>query len=285
MIEVGKVQNLKVVRIKEFGVYLADPEAASDNRTDAVLLPAKQVPEGKKAEGEMIEVFVYRDSQDRLIATTKRPILALGEIGVLTVKDTNKVGAFLDWGLEKDILLPFHEQKKGRPLKKGDKVLVAIYLDKSGRLCATTWVYQYLSAESPYQAQDEVTGTVYSTRDKDLFVAVDNRYFGMIPGKDVYENYSIGQTVTAYVEKVRPDGKLDLTLRKRIREQIQEDADKILAVIDSYGGVLPFGENVSPEIIRREFAMSKNSFKRAVGHLYKEGLVELNEKCIRHISR
>lgn len=278
MIEIGTRQRLQVIRCKEFGVYLAE-----DAAQEGVLLPKKQVPEGMDRIGAQLDVFVYRDSQDRLIATTQTPKLQLGEIGVLTVKDTNRIGAFLDWGLEKDLLLPFHEQS--RPLKKGDHCLVAVYLDKSSRLCATTKIYPYLSPDSPYHEKDTVTGIVYAIRDKNLFVAVDAKYYGMIPAKDIYDTYRIGQTVEAAVVRVRPDGKLDLGLRKKAYKQIDTDAERVLAVIDSFGGVLPFGENAAPEVIQREFHMSKSAFKRAVGRLYKEGIVEIRETCVRRAQQ
>ena len=293
MIEIGKTKELEVVRIREFGVYLADPEdvaKADENRVDlkkdseydhipAVLLPIKQVPEDCRAIGSKIQAFVYKDSSDRLISTVHTPKLTLGEIGILTVKDTGKVGAFLDWGLEKDLFLPYKEQVK--PVKKGDKLLVAVYLDKSERLCATTKIYKHLSSAHNYQVKDEVWGTVYGFKDGNLFVAVENRYYGKVYAKDVYNTYRTGQTVWGYVEHIREDGKLDLTLRKKAYKQAKDDSEAVLAVIDSFGGVLPFGENVSPAIIEREFHMSKAAFKRAVGHLYKKQLVEIKDNCIR----
>lgn len=288
MIEIGKKQTLQVVREKEFGVYLADPADLAiaadleDTRIADVLLPKKQIPAGREAIGSQIEVFVYKDSQDRLISTTNTPKLCVGEIGTLEVKDSNKMGAFLDWGLEKDLFLPYKEQLK--PVKKGDKIFVAVYVDKSGRLCATARIFKHLSAEHSYQAGNEVWGTVYGYKDGNLFVAVENKYYGKIYSKDIYNTYRIGQRVEGYVEKVREDGKMDLTLRKKAYKQLDDDAELVMQVIDQYGGVLPFGENVSPAIIEREFHMSKNAFKRAVGHLYKEKRIEIQEKCIRRIG-
>ena len=162
----GKKVRLMVVKEVEFGVYLG-------NSQEKVLLPKKQVPRGIEI-GDPVEVFLYKDSSDRLIATTSEPKITLGELTVLRVVDTGRIGAFLDWGLEKDLLLPFREQTA--KIKKGDEVLVALYIDKSGRLCATMKVYDRLQSDSPYQKDDQVEGTVYEISDNfGVFGAVDNR--------------------------------------------------------------------------------------------------------------
>ncbi len=278
MFELGKVQELTVIRKKDFGIYLGVEDAPE---AQGVLLPKKQVPEGTRI-GDKLEVFLYKDSKDRLIATTAKPKLQLGEVGLLEVAECSKIGAFLNWGLEKDLLLPFKEQSY--PLRKGDQVLVALYEDKSQRLCATMKVYEHLSAESPYKEGDVVTATIHRINpDMGLFVAVDNRYYGMVPKKDLYQEYRTGSTITATVVRVREDGKLDLGLRQKAYLQIEEDAKVVMQVIDEFDGVLPFGEKVSPEIIKREFSLSKNAFKRALGHLLKQGKIEIKEKSIRRL--
>ena len=204
MIELGKVQTLTVQREKDFGVYMGEP----GDEKRAVLLPRKQVPEGTKV-GDSLEVFVYKDSEDRLIATSGKPKLQVGETAVLTVKDVVKIGAFLDMGLEKDLLLPFKEQN--HRVRPGEECLVALYIDKSGRLAATMNVYSYMSAESPYQKDDWVKGVIYEISETlGAFVAVDNRYYGLIPKKELYGNYHPGDLVEARVMKVREDGKLDV---------------------------------------------------------------------------
>ncbi len=274
MIELGKKQTLEVVKKVEFGVYLAE-EAAS---TDKVLLPKKQVPEGAEA-GTQIEVFIYRDSKDRLIATTATPKLTLGELAVLTVKEVGKIGAFLDCGLEKDLFLPFKQQT--RKVRTGEEVLVAMYIDKSSRLCATMNVYQYLKKESPYAKEDTVQGVIYEiSKNFGAFVAVDNQYSALIPAKEFHGEYEIGDMVEARVTAVKPDGKLDLSIRQKAHLQMDEDAEYVMQVIEEFEGVLPFNDKVSPEIIQREFKMSKNAFKRAVGKLYKEGRIEITENRI-----
>lgn len=277
MIELGKVQELEIVRKKEFGVYLAQ-----DREDEAsVLLPKKQVPEGAEI-GDKVEVFIYRDSSDRLIATTARPLLQVGETAKLEVKEIAKIGAFLDMGLEKDLLLPFKEQT--HPVKKGEKCLVTLYVDKSKRLAATMRVYSHMSSQSPYKENDWVTGTIYEINDSmGAFVAVDNRYYGLIHKKELYGRFREGDEIKARVMKVREDGKLDLCLREKAYMQMEPDAQKVLEVIDEFDGVLPFNDKARPETILREFDMSKNAFKRAVGKLLKEGKIEITEKTIRRI--
>lgn len=277
MIELGKVQELTVQRIKEFGVYLGESGASEGS----VLLPKKQVPEGT-AVGTAVKVFIYKDSEDRLIATTAMPKLQVGEVAVLPVKEVGKIGAFLDMGLEKDLLLPFREQN--HKVRQGEECLVALYIDKSKRLAATMNVYSYMKADSPYQKDEQVTGTVYEIKeDLGAFVAVDNRYYGLIPKKELYGSYRPGEVVEARVVKVREDGKLDLSPRKKAYMQMDTDAELVLKVLDEFDGVLPFNDKADPEVIKREFQMSKNAFKRAVGHLLKDGKIEITEKSIRRI--
>lgn len=274
MLELGKVQTLIVKRQKDFGIYLGEADSE-----DSVLLPKKQVPEGTKV-GDSLEVFLYKDSQDRLIATTGKPLLQLGQVGMLVVQECSKIGAFLNWGLEKDLFLPFKEQSY--PVKKGDRCLVVVYIDRTGRLCASMRVYEYLSNESPYQEGDKVVGTIYRINpDLGAFVAVDNKYYGMVPKKDLYDDYAIGTTIAADVVRVRSDGKLDLGLRKKAYLQMDDDIATVLEVLDRYNGVLPFGEKVSPEVIREEFHLSKNAFKRALGRLLKQGRIDIEPDSIR----
>lgn len=271
MIELGKKQTLQVVKKVEFGVYLG--ETAEAEAKDRVLLPGRQVPAGTEV-GQELEVFIYRDSQDRLIATTRMPRLTLGETALLKVADVAKIGAFLDWGLEKDLLLPFKEQTVR--VRKGQEVLVGLYIDKSSRLCATMKVYPYLESPSPYTKGEEVEGRIYEISDNfGVFVAVDDRYSGLIPKKEAQGDYKPGQIIHCRVTGVREDGKLNLSARKKAYEQIDEDAEMVLGVIEEYAGVLPFDDRVSPEIIRREFGLSKAAFKRAVGHLLKAGQIEI----------
>ncbi len=265
MLRIGEKQELIVIKKVDFGVYLAEREGDDDK----VLLPKKQVPEDTKL-GDKIEVFLYKDSDDRLISTTKMPKIMLGQVGFLTVSDVGKIGAFMDWGLEKDVLLPFREQT--RKVKKGEKVLCALYVDKSGRLAVTMNVYEFLRTDSPYHKEDRVRGTVYETSNNfGAFVAVDDIFSALIPKKELYGDIKIGDEVTARITDVREDGKLTLSLREKAYLQIDTDAAKILEKMDGLGGSLPFTDKADPELIRRETGMSKNEFKRAVGHLLKSG--------------
>lgn len=278
MIRLGEVQTLQVIKQVEFGVYLNDGEDSEAK----VLLPKKQVPEQTQA-GDGIEVFVYRDSKDRLIATTQTPKLTLHGVARLRVAQVGKVGAFLEWGLEKDLLLPFKEQT--RKVAEGEECLVALYIDKSDRLCATMNVYPYLSTDSPYGKEDRVNGTVYEISDNfGAFVAVDDQYSGLIPKKELYGTIRIGDVIQARVTDVKEDGKLNLSIREKAYLQIGKDAQKVMEVIDSFDGALPFTDKASPEVIRRELQMSKNEFKRAVGHLLKEGKIQITERAIRRLT-
>ena len=264
----GEKQVLTVVKVVDFGVYLGSDE-------ERVLLPKKQVPEGIEA-GDPVEVFLYKDSSDRMIATTKEPKITLGQLAVLEVADVGRIGAFLDWGLEKDLLLPFKEQTV--KVEKGDRCLVSLYVDKSGRLCATMKVYPLLQTDSPYKKNDMVRGTVYEiSREFGVFVAVDNKYSALIPRREVYGRMFIGQQIEARVTDVKADGKLDLSVRGRIPEQMDEDARIIMERIGKNGGFLPFTDKAEPERIKAEFGMSKAAFKRAAGRLLKQGRITIDE--------
>lgn len=278
MIKLGEKQKLTVVKQVEFGAYLAP---TMEDVQEKVLLPVKQVPENVQI-GDELDVFLYKDSKDRLIATTKEPKLTMGQIAELTVSQVNKFGAFLDWGLEKDLMLPYKQQLI--KVQQGDNVLVTLYIDKSDRLCATMNVYPALRTDSPYKKDDQVSGRVYTISDEfGAFVAVDNMYSALIPKKELYGKVQVGDDLTARVTEVRSDGKLNLSIREKAYLQIEKDAREILSIIDSYDGVLPFNDKVSPEIIKRETGMSKNEFKRAVGTLLKAGKIEITEKVIRRL--
>ena len=272
MLNLGEFQELVIVKKVDFGVYLA--ETAGEDR---VLLPKKEVPEGAQT-GDTLRVFLYKDSKDRMIATRREPKLTLGKTGLLCVKEVSRIGAFLDWGLDKDLLLPFKEQT--RKVEKGDECLAALYIDKSSRLCATMNVYPYLKKNSPYQTGDTVRGRVYETSDNfGAFVAVEDQYSGLLPRWEA-SGVKVGDMVDARVTNVKEDGKLDLSIRDKAYLQMEEDAECVLQVIEEFDGVLPFNDRVSPEIIRREFGLSKNAFKRAVGRLLKQGRIEITENRI-----
>ncbi len=276
MIELGKKQTLTVVKTVDFGIYLAEKDDKEGK--DSVLLPAKQVPAGTKA-GDELTVFIYKDSKDRLIATTREPMLQVGQTAVLKVSQVTRIGAFLNWGLEKDLLLPYHEQTTR--MQEGKDVLVALYIDKSQRLCATMKVYHYLSTRTPYVVGDQVKGRVYEISGNfGVFVAVDDKYSALIPAREAAGKYRPGEILDLRVTEVKEDGKMNVTDRQKAYLQIEEDAESVLSVIDEFAGVLPFDDKASPEVIKREFGLSKNAFKRAIGHLLKEGKIEIKERRI-----
>jgi predicted RNA-binding protein (virulence factor B family) len=277
MLRLGEKQKLKIVKKTDFGVYLS--EGGDEER---VLLPGAQVPEGAGI-GTELEVFLYRDSEDRLIATVRTPLLVMGSVARLNVAQVTKVGAFLDWGLEKDLFLPFKQQT--RKVNPGDSVLVSLYIDKSERLCATMNVYEDLQSAEGLEAGATVSGEVYLISDRfGAFVAVDDRISALIPKKEMYgdaRKVRVGDRVTARVRRVLEDGRLELSLRDTGEAQRSEDAEAIMDLLDSYEGALPFNDKASPETILRETGMSKAQFKRAVGKLLKEGRIEIGEKTIR----
>lgn len=274
--KLGEFQELYYRKKVDFGVYLAE-DMASENY---VLLPAKQVPSDVQ-QGEKIRVFLYKDSKDRLIATTNEPRLTLGGYAPLKVSEVGRIGAFLDWGLEKDLFLPYREMI-GR-VEEGDEILVTLYIDKSKRLCASMrGLYDLLSKESPYQKGETVSGRVYEFSDNfGTFVAVDDKYSARIPNSEDHSFLRIGDMIDAKITGVKPDGKLDLTLREKAYIQMDADSEKLLQILDSYAGVLPFTEKASPEVIKRETGLSKAAFKRAVGRLYKERKITLEDGKIR----
>ena len=278
--ELGKVNRLTLVKLVDFGAYLAE-EMEDQER---VLLPAKQVPQGI-GQGDSLDVFLYKDSSDRLIATMARPLAMVDQFAPMKVKELTKIGAFLDWGLEKDLLLPYR-QMLGR-VEAGDQILARVYVDKSQRLAASMKeIYPMLRSDSPYQAGDEVRARVYEfSRDFGTFVAVDDIYSAMIPRHEGARQLRIGDQISCRVTGVKRDGKLDVSIRGKSYETIGEDAEAILQLLESYAGVLPFTEKASSEVIRRETGLSKNAFKRAVGHLYKEGRVSIEDGKIRRTEK
>ena len=278
MLELCKYNDLKIARFKDFGALLA--EHMNDEKR--VLLPRKEIPEDAKT-GDTVRVFLYLDSKDRMIATTTEPLITMDRPEALTVKDVTRIGLFLDWGLPKDLLLPFHEIAGKKRPEAGDEVLVRLYIDKSGRPCASMkHLYEVLSTDSPYQKGDTVKGRIYEFgHDFGTFVAIDDIYTGMIPRHEDMRQHDIGDELELRVTEVKPDGKLALTSRKNAYQELDEDGAKVMSIIDSYAGVLPFTEKASPEVILRETGLSKAAFKRAVGHLYKERKISLGDGKIR----
>lgn len=281
VIQIGKRQELAIVKKVEFGVYLADT-SKEEHPEEKVLLPGKEVSQDAKI-GDMIDVFIYRDSKDRLIATTRQTEVSVGETAVLKVKEVGKIGAFLGWALEKDLLLPFREQTKR--VEPGEECLAALYVDKSGRLCTTMKVYPYLRLDSPYQKDDKVEGRVYEISERfGVFVAVDDCYSGLIPQREPARELCVGDKINARVVEVLEDGKLTLSLREKAYIQMGRDAGKIMEMLERGGGRLPFNDKASAELIREATGMSKNEFKRAVGSLYKQRLISIEQDGISKVQ-
>ena len=279
--KLGEKQILTIEKEVDFGVYLVNKSEVESAKEERVLLPKKQVPKDVKI-GDDIEVFLYKDSSDRLIATTNEPLIKIGEIALLKVIEIGKIGAFLDWGLEKDLFLPFREQTY--KVKKGDKCLVSLYVDKSNRLSGTMKVYHKLLKNSPYKKGDVISGIIYDRSDEfGLFVAVDNMYSARIPKNEIYKDLKLGDVISGRVANVKEDGKLDLSVRNEIPIQMNHDAKAILEVMEANNGVLPFTEKVDPQVVKDELSMSKAAFKRGIGRLLKEGKIKITDKDIRLI--
>lgn len=274
MIELGRKQILTVKREVSIGVYLGTEGVEGE----AVLLPKSQIVKPLSV-GEKVEVFIYKDSEDRMVATMKSPKLQVGEIGMLQVADVSGIGAFLDWGLEKDLFLPFKEQL-GKA-KKESWIMVGLYIDKSSRICATMKIYDLLSMNAPYSENDKVKGIVYEVKPGlGALIAVDGKYHGLIHESELFDELKIGKMIEARVVKKRPDGKLDLSIRKKAYRQMDKDSRTIMDELNKNKGVLYLNDKSSPEEIAEKLNMSKNSFKRAVGKLYKLRKVDIKADSI-----
>ncbi|MGP1403606.1 MAG: CvfB family protein [Catonella sp.] len=281
----GCTQTLVVVKKTDFGLYLTDIEKKDDKNRDTkdeVLLPKNQVTDDMNL-GSEIEVFIYKDSEDRLIATRMEPFIKLGEIKKLKVKEVTKIGAFLDWGLPKDLFLPFKEQIYD--IKSGDEILVTMYVDLSERLCATMDLYSRLSLLPPYRKDDMVKGTVYQINEQfGAYVAVDNKYSALVPKKELHKELKAGEEIEARVLEVKEDGKLDLSLRQKFYVQMDADSELILEKLKTAGGSLPYQDKSDAEEIKKEFNMSKAAFKRAIGRLYKERIIVIEKNGIKIVN-
>lgn len=274
MIELGSVQKLIIKRFASVGAYLN-----TENEIDEdILLPKSQIPEGAKA-GDKVEVFIYNDSKDRLISTTTIPKIQMGKLAHLMVVSTTKIGSFLDFGLERDLFLPFAETIGS--VEKGKTYLVGMYIDKSNRLSATMMIKDMLQTDPPYKENDLVEGTIYSiNKDIGAFVAVEDKYDGLIPKKELLGIYEVGGSIEVRVSRVLEDGKLDLSLRDRSYIQMDTDAKKIIQKLKDNKGKLRLNDKSSPDKIKAELAMTKSGFKRAVGKLLKEEMIEFTNDGI-----
>jgi predicted RNA-binding protein (virulence factor B family) len=273
LIRIGEFNELQVERQVEFGFYLTDGK-------NEVLLPTKYVPKDIKL-GDRIEVFVYTDSEDRPIATTLKPKAAVGEFALFDVVDVTSIGAFLDWGLEKDLFVPFKAQKTKH--KKGDRVVAKVVLDeRTNRVMGITKISAVLDEYiTDLKEGDEVDVIIYDETDLGYNLIVNNKYPGLLYKNDVFDKVKIGDRLKAYVKKFRDDEKMDITLRKPGYSEIIDTIPKILEMLENNGGFLPYNSKSSPEDINRVFKMSKKVFKQAIGGLYKQRKIMIEEDGIR----
>ena len=280
MIKLGEMQDLEIAKKVDIGVYLKSE--ANENPEDRVLLPIKQVPENAQV-GDKINVFIYRDSSDRIIATVRKPKIVMGEITYLKVVEMSRIGAFMNWGLEKDLFLPFKEQVGD--IKLNGEYMVGLYVDKSDRLCATMNLFKVLRTDSPYKVNDVVKGTIFSLkRGLGAMVAVDGKYLGLIHEGEILKPLHSGEIVEVRVSNVKEDGKLDLSLKDSPRLQIDKDGEKILKILIQNKGTLPLNDDSNPDDINNLIGMSKGSFKKAAGRLMKRGVIVMTKNGIKMIT-
>ena len=269
MIEIGQYNSLPVTRKTLHGLYLGDEDV------EEVLLPWKYAPPNTSI-GDTVRVFIYLDSEDRLIATTLTPSITLHRFAYLPVKEVTAHGAFLDWGLEKDLFVPFREQP--RKMVKGNRYWVYLYLDEaSGRLAASARVTRFLDNKNlTLQVGDEVEALFWETTDLGVNLIINHRYKGLIYHSDLYASIQPGETRRAYISKIREDNKIDVVLRKPGYEGVEPNAEKILQFLRAKAGFLPLTDKSDPEVIAQWLEMSKKTFKKAVGALYKQRLIRLD---------
>ena len=273
-IRLGDYNRMTVVKSVDFGLYLDGGDEGE------VLLPARYVPDGCK-EGDEIEVFVYLDSEERLVATTQTPKARVGDFAFLTVSWVNEYGAFLDWGLMKDLFCPFREQKMKMEKDKG--YIVHVHLDnESHRIVASAKVEHYFDQSfPPYRHGDEVDLLVWQKTDLGFKVIIDNRFPGLVYGNQVFRQIHTGDRLTGYIDMVREDGKIDVMLQPTGWRMTKETADIILDYMESHGGTCPLTDKSLAEDIYQQFQVSKKSYKKAVGDLYKRRLITIEDDCIR----
>ena len=277
MIKTGKINSLKVVRRADQGFYLADKEM------NDVLLPNNSAPEDLKI-GDTLDVFIYRDSEDRIIATTEKPFAMTEEFVCLEVVSTSKVGAFLDWGLSKDLLVPFREQKSR--MTKGNKYVVYVFVDEvSDRLTASSKIEQFLNRyQHDYIAGQAVTLIIYEETELGFKAIIDQGYSGMLYENEVFQALSIGQKVKGYIKKIRNDGKIDLALQKPGQENADYVTTRLLEKLKENDGFLGVNDKSQPEVIYALFGCSKKNFKKSIGALYKKRIILIENEGIRLVN-
>lgn len=270
----GTTQTLFVNEVSNEGAYLDGHELGE------VFLPSHEIKHELEA-GDSVSVFIFLDNANLATATTKKPLAQVGEYALLRVKEINSIGAFLDWGLEKDVLAPFNEQKPR--MQEGYSYLVRLYLDNaSGRICASNNFNRFLNKTEPeYAPLQEVQLIVAGKTDIGYKVIIEEAHFGVIFYNMVFKNMFVGQRLTGYVQKVREDGKIDVILEKPGMAKVSELGEKIMDKLKHEGGVLAIGDKSDPELIKKVFSTSKANYKKAIGGLFKQGLIDIEAKAIR----
>lgn len=273
MVQIGRMNTLTVMREADFGLYLEGGELGG------ILLPKKEIPEGVSV-GDNLDVFIYLDTDDFVVATTRKPVVQVGEIAYLKVSEVNRIGAFLDWGMPKELLLPFAEQRG--PLEVGQKVVVRVYLDNSDRLAASTKLDKFLDKE-PQGLRVGQAVNLFVCRRNDLgySVVVDNAFWALLHEQDLFRTVRVGQTLPGYIKRILPEGKVDVMLDKPGYGKVDALSQRILDDLEERGGVSPLGDKSQPEDIYQAFGISKKAYKMAIGTLKKQGHIEILPEGIR----
>ncbi|QCU90913.1 S1 RNA-binding domain-containing protein [Thiomicrorhabdus sediminis] len=273
MAHIGYLNTLEVVKEVEFGLYLDGANLGE------ILLPKRYVPAGV-AIGDEIEVFVYLDSQDRLVATTDKPLAQLGQVACLKVVDVNRTGAFMNWGMPKDLFVPYAEQRV--PMEQGRRYCVYLYLDKSGRIAASSKLSLYLSEQSKnFKAGQAVTLLIVSQSKMGFTAVIDGTHLGLLHHSDLIQPLKIGQQLNGYIKGIRDDRKINLTLQPSGAQAHDDLADKIIADLRANDGVSSLTDASSPEEIFQRFRVSKARYKKALGRLYKAKKIDLSKQSVR----
>ena len=273
MIQLGRMNSLPIIKIDEKGAWLDADDLGH------VFVPQSQLPEAIK-EGSTLAVFPYLDGDSELVISADKPLVQVGEFAGLKVISASRIGAFLDWGLKKDLFVPANEQAK--PMQTGHTYVVYVYLDRESRPTATSRLDHYLSIEMPqYEPWEEVDLLICEQTDLGYKVIVNKKFWGLIFYNEIFTTVKIGQRTKGYIKKIHEDGKLDVTLNKPGLARKDEAGEKILARLQKQGGFLPVGDKSSPELIYSQFSMSKGTFKKAIGGLFKQGLITIEDGGIR----
>ena len=273
MIQLGRMNSLPIIKIDEKGAWLDADDLGH------VFVPQSQLPEAIKV-GSTLAVFPYLDGDSELVISVDKPLAQVGEFAGMKVISASRIGAFLDWGLKKDLFVPANEQAK--PMQTGHTYVVYVYLDRESRPTATSRLDHYLSIEMPrYEPWEEVDLLICEQTDLGYKVIVNKKFWGLIFYNEIFTTIKIGQRTKGYIKKIHEDGKLDVTLNKPGLARKDEAGEKILARLQKQGGFLPVGDKSSPELIYSQFSMSKGTFKKAIGGLFKQGLITIEEGGIR----